>query len=162
VGIRATWRDWRAERQRAKVGRGPTENTARKWAFCGVVPIVGLFVTVGVWRNWTTAYLVLTGSETPGAAHASVVAVLLSVGGYLIVPFVVGTAAAGFFQRSVEKKTRLDLAAVAAGGVPAGSRQTGGGSTAAQEQQSNETGAPSGAGKGTGPESRATTGGGTR
>jgi hypothetical protein len=117
-------KSWLAERQQAKVSRGPTGNTARRWAFCGVTPLAALFLVVGAWRNWTTAYQVLTGSENPRAAHAGVAAVLLSIGGYLIVPLVVGTAAAGFFQRSVEKKTRLDLAAVARAGLPAGTPGT--------------------------------------
>jgi hypothetical protein len=118
MGIKTWWAGQRARRQQAQVSRGPTGNTARRWAFCGVVPIAALFVAVGVWRNWTTAYLVLIGSETPADAHASAVAVLLSIGGYLIVPLIVGTGVAGYFQRSVEKKTRLDLGPLAEKGLP--------------------------------------------
>jgi hypothetical protein len=122
------------------------------------MPIAALFLTVGVWRNWTTAYLVLNGSEAPGDAHVGVFAVLLSIGGYLIVPLVVGTGVAGFFQRSVEKKMRLDLEALAQRGLPPGG--TGTGDT---EVEGSPAATPVEAGRVAAPENRATTqGGGTR
>lgn len=118
MAINQRWQDWKAGRQQNKAGRGPIGNTARRWALCGSLPIAGLFVTVGIWRNWTTAYLVLIDLMPPADAHAGVVALLLSVGGYVIVPLVVGAGVAGFFQRSIEKQVRVDLAAVAQAGLP--------------------------------------------
>ena len=72
------------------------------------MPLGLLFLAIGFWRNWTTAYLVLIGSEAPGDAHAGASAVLLSLGGYMIIPLVIGTGVAGFFQYSVDKQARAD------------------------------------------------------
>jgi hypothetical protein len=112
----------------------PTSVAARRWLSVGLIPVAALFVSVGFWRTWTTAYLLLSGEMEPSKAHAGVVAVLLSVGGYLLVPFVIGTAVAGYFTRTVELTVESDPEAKVAGlvgkrkkKVPAGSPHQGSG-----------------------------------
>jgi membrane protein implicated in regulation of membrane protease activity len=92
-------------------GASVTSLVARRWLAIGLVTLAALFIALGLWRTWTTAYLVLIGLMPPAKAHAGPVAVLLSLAGYALLPLVIGTAVAGYFTRAVERAGEKDYQA---------------------------------------------------
>jgi hypothetical protein len=103
------FRDFRSKAKAKLRGASLTSQTARRWLIAGFIPTAALFIAVGLWRTWTTAYLLLTGSMPPAQASAGLWGVLLSVAGYLLVPLVIGTAVAGLFTRAVERAGENDF-----------------------------------------------------
>jgi membrane protein implicated in regulation of membrane protease activity len=109
TSLPAAFREARS-RAFAKIrGASITSQTARRWLIIGLVPLLALFVAVGFWRTWTTAFLVLIGLMPPAQSGAGPVGVLLSLAGYALVPLVIGTAVAGLFTRAVERAGEKDF-----------------------------------------------------
>lgn len=74
------------------------------WILCGFLPVLILFIITAFMDSLSTALSVVTESESPyclgtSCKSAGIEADLLAVGGYLLVPVLIGTLAAVVFDR---------------------------------------------------------------
>ena len=78
---------------------------ALRWLSAFGLVVGGLFILTGLTSSFKTAFDVLTGTASPFKSQAGVAGVLLAITGYLVVPAVIGTLAAVFFDRQRLERT---------------------------------------------------------
>ena len=81
----------------------PLARICIKWLAWGFLPVLVLFIITALLHSFATALSVVTESESPyclgrNCTRGGISAYLLAVGGYLLVPVVIGTVAAVVFD----------------------------------------------------------------
>jgi hypothetical protein len=94
----------------------PLARLSTKWLLCGLGPVLLLFGLTAFIDSFGTALSVVTESESPyclgrQCAHGGLEAELLAIGGYLLVPVLIGTLSAVVFdsQRRKHYLTQQDF-----------------------------------------------------